>query len=62
MRKADILGALIKDIGLKGDDVGKIDLHDHMAYVGLKAERLEMALSRFKTCTIKGKRRRVSEV
>ena len=62
LRKTDILGALVKDVGIEGSDVGKIDLLDHVSYVGVKAECFNHVLTRLKGRMIKGKRRRVSEV
>jgi len=62
IRKTDILGALIKDIGINVSDVGKIDLLDHSSYVGIKAECIDNVLSRLNSRMIKGKRRRFSKV
>ena len=53
---------ILKDVGIEGSDVGKIDLLDHVSYVGVKAECFNHVLTRLKGRMIKGKRRRVSEV
>ena len=62
IRKTDILGALVKDVGIDAKDVGKIDLLDHASYVGIKSKHIDHVLSRLKNRTIKGKRRKVSKV
>ncbi|MBG07893.1 MAG: ATP-dependent RNA helicase DbpA [Halobacteriovoraceae bacterium] len=62
LRKADILGALIKDVGMNGRDIGKIDLLDHSSYVAIKAGAIDNVLMRLKSRMIKGKRRRFSKV
>ena len=62
LRKTDILGALVKDVGIESEDVGRIDLLDHSSYVGIKAKCIDQVLIRLKSRMIKGKRRRVSRV
>ncbi|MCW8838675.1 MAG: ATP-dependent RNA helicase DbpA [Thiovulaceae bacterium] len=36
LRKGDILGALTGDIGLSGEDIGKIDIYDRQTYVAIR--------------------------
>ncbi|QFR50335.1 ATP-dependent RNA helicase DbpA [Sulfurimonas lithotrophica] len=36
LRKGDILGSLTGDIGLSGENIGKIDIYDRQTYVALK--------------------------
>ncbi len=62
LRKTDILGALVKDVGIESNDVGRIDLLDHSSYVGISASSVGFVLTALKSKMIKGKRRRVSQV
>lgn len=59
--KGDVLGFLIKDLGIEGSAVGKIELHDHYSLAAVSSEvingKLIEALSKSR---IKGKRVRVT--
>jgi ATP-independent RNA helicase DbpA len=56
LRPGDILGALTGDIGLKGKDIGKIDIYDKQSYVGLKRGLINQAIKGMKTKGIKGRK------
>ena len=58
VRPGDILGALTAVGGLRGDDVGKIDIFEHVAYVAIDRELKEKAL-RMLAEGIKGRRFKV---
>lgn len=57
--RGDIVGFLVKDFGLEAQEIGKIDLRDHAAYVAVPREALahEAAL---RSAKIKGKRVRIT--
>ncbi len=63
LRPGDILGALTGDAGgLKGSDIGKIEIHDRLAYVALRKDLASMALERLQTGRIKGRTFKISLV
>ncbi|AWS52490.1 MULTISPECIES: ATP-dependent RNA helicase DbpA [Providencia] len=55
IRPGDILGALTGEVGLNGDDIGKIVIHPTHAYVALKREVAEHARKHLQQGKIKGK-------
>lgn len=55
VRPGDILGALTGDAGIAGDQVGKINIFDFVAYVAIKRECVRKALSRLQQGRIKGR-------
>ncbi len=55
MRPGDILGALTNESGIAGDQVGKIDIFDHHAYVAIKRSMADKALHQLTTGKIKGR-------
>ncbi len=60
MRPGDILGALTGEAGgLKGTDIGKIEIHDFYAYVAVAKTVSSLALERLQNGRIKGKKVRV---
>lgn len=60
LRPGDILGALTGEAGgLKGSDVGKIEIQDHLSYVAVSAGVAQVALDRLREGKIKGQRFRV---
>ena len=60
MRPGDILGALTGEAGgLKGDDIGKIEIHDFFSYVAVKKKLASTALMRLQNGRIKGRKVRV---
>ncbi|MDQ3264987.1 MAG: ATP-dependent RNA helicase DbpA [Myxococcota bacterium] len=63
MRPGDILGALTGEAGgLSAAEVGKIELHDHFAYVAVSRSVARAALERLREGRIKGKKHRVEPV
>jgi ATP-independent RNA helicase DbpA len=63
MRPGDILGALTGDAGgFKGEDVGKIEIHDHFSYVAINTRFAEPAMHRLREGRIKGRKFRVELV
>ena len=56
LRAGDILGALTGDAGVKGENIGKIDIYDRQAYVAIKREDIEKALAYLKYGKIKAKK------
>lgn len=55
IRPADILGALTAEGGLKGDQVGKIDIFDFYSYVAINRANSSQALSKLQKDKIKGR-------
>lgn len=63
LRPGDLLGALTKDAGLKGDQIGKIDVFDFHTLVGVERSIANQALTYLQSGKVKGrtvKARRVS--
>ncbi len=56
LRPGDILGALTGEGGLKGDQVGKIEILDRVAFVAVAQVAVRTALSHFQGGRIKGRR------
>lgn len=55
IRPGDILGALTKDAGLKGEEVGKIDIFDFNSYVAINRTKSDEALKKIQNGKIKGR-------
>jgi ATP-independent RNA helicase DbpA len=57
LRPGDILGALTGEAGgLKGDEIGKIEIHDRFSYVAVAKTASKRALLGLSAGRIKGKR------
>ncbi|MFC1510211.1 ATP-dependent RNA helicase DbpA [Candidatus Omnitrophota bacterium] len=61
LRPGDILGALTRDEGLKGVDVGKIHILELNSYVAVRHEKLDFAIEHLKLGKIKGKNFKVGK-
>jgi ATP-independent RNA helicase DbpA len=59
VRPGDILGALTGDKGIKGDQVGKINVLDNKAYVAVTKTSLKLAISKLEKGKMKGRSFRV---
>lgn len=59
VRPGDILGALTGDAGIPGDQVGKINIFDFVAYVAIKRESARKALAQLERGKIKGRKFKV---
>ena len=63
LRPGDILGALTADPGgLKGAEIGQIELSDHNCYVAVSSAVVNQALEKLRTGKIKGKKFQVKLV
>ena len=63
MRPGDILGALTGEAGgLNAADIGKIEIHDHHAYVAVSRSIVRVALQRLRDGRIKGRKYRIDRV
>jgi ATP-independent RNA helicase DbpA len=63
MRPGDILGALTGEAGgLSASDVGKIEIHDHLAYVAVAKGLVRVAHQRLREGRIKGRKYRIERV
>lgn len=56
LRAGDILGALTGEGGLKGSEIGKIDIYERQSYAAIKSEMIDDAYDRLKHGKIKGKK------
>ncbi|BDY11848.1 ATP-dependent RNA helicase DbpA [Hydrogenimonas cancrithermarum] len=55
LRPGDILGALAKDAGIEGRNIGKIDIFDVYSYVAVVRSEIERAVKHFENGKIKGR-------
>lgn len=55
IRPGDILGALTKDAGLQGSEIGKIDIFDIASYIAIDRKSLRKVLDYFANGKIKGR-------
>jgi len=56
LRPGDMVGALTKGDGLSGNQIGKIQIMDHWAYVAIEREVAKTGLQKINNGKIKGKR------
>ena len=61
MRPGDILGALTKEAGLKGEEVGKIHVLEVNSYVAISNEQADIAIERLNSGKIKGRRFKIGK-
>ena len=54
LRAGDILGALTGASGLKGDQIGKIEIHDRFSYVAVSSLVAQVAFDRLRDGRVKG--------
>ena len=62
VRRGDVLGAIIKEAGVAGEHVGKIDVVDHSTYVAIEREFAHQVVSRLNQGKIKGRRFKVGRL
>lgn len=62
LRPGDILGALTGDAGLKGTQIGKIDIFDMSSYVAVEKTALRQALNYLSRGKIKGRSVRARQI
>ncbi|MCH9812756.1 MAG: ATP-dependent RNA helicase DbpA [Epsilonproteobacteria bacterium] len=62
LRAGDILGALCAGVGVAKEDIGKIDLFDFRAYVGIKKEVFDKVFNGLQKEKIKGRSFRIFTV
>ncbi len=62
MRPGDILGALTGDAGLKGAQIGKIDIFDMSSYVAVERDALRQAMNYLSQGKIKGRTVRARKI
>lgn len=56
------MGALTKDAGIPGDDLGKIKVQNSMSFVAVKTRSVKKAMAHFREGKIKGKRIRARKL
>lgn len=61
IRPGDILGALTKDAGLQGSEVGKIQVLDINSYVAVASDKVDQAIDGLTQGKIKGKKFKVGK-
>ena len=59
LRPGDILGALTKEAGIDGDDIGKINVTNQVSFIAVKLRSVKRAIAQFREGKIKGKKFRV---
>lgn len=59
--KGDIVGYLCKTGGLKGNEIGRIDVYDYYSYVAVSRKKLKTVLHNAQGGKIKGQRTKVEE-
>jgi len=62
LRPGDILGALTKDAGIPGKQIGKINIFDTVTYVAVERSAARAALEHFSDGKIKGRKFRARKV
>jgi len=62
LRPGDLVGALTKDAGIPGDDVGKIAVQNSKSFVAVKTRSVKRAMTLFRDGKIKGKRVRARKL
>jgi ATP-independent RNA helicase DbpA len=62
MRPGDLLGALTGDAGLKGSQIGKIDIFDMSSYVAIERSAVRQALSYLADGKVKGRNVRARKI
>ncbi|MEO5733662.1 MAG: ATP-dependent RNA helicase DbpA [Rubrivivax sp.] len=55
IRPGDVLGALTKDLGFAGEQIGKIDVNDYSTYVAVDAGIADAALRKLSSGRVKGR-------
>ena len=62
LRPGDLLGALTKDAGLAGSQIGKINIFAQYSYVAIETKVLAQALRYFKNGKVKGRKVKAREI
>ncbi|MEA3405210.1 MAG: ATP-dependent RNA helicase DbpA [Pseudomonadota bacterium] len=62
VRRGDVLGAIVKEAGVAGEHVGKIDVVDHSTYVAIERDYAHQVVSRLNQGKIKGRRFKVGRL
>ena len=62
IRPGDVLGALTKDMGVAGTQIGKINVTDMSTYVAVERSIADKALSKLNSGLVKGKRVRARRI
>lgn len=59
LRAGDIVGALVKDVGLDAAFIGKISVTDFYSYVAIERKYEKKVFNKLKSCTIKTRRYKI---
>jgi len=62
IRPGDLLGALTKDAGLSGSQIGKINIYSNLSYIAIERKVVAQALRHFKNGKVKGRRVKAREL
>jgi ATP-independent RNA helicase DbpA len=60
--KGDVVGFLCKSGGLKGTEIGRIDVYDYYAYVAIERNKLKSVLRNVQGEKLKGQKTKVEEM
>jgi len=62
IRPGDLLGALTKDAGLAGSQIGKINIYSQLSYIALERNIVAKAIKYFKNGKVKGRKVKAREL
>lgn len=62
IRPGDLLGALTKDAGLAGSQIGKINIFANISYIAIDKKAISQALNYFKNGKVKGRKVKAREL
>lgn len=62
IRPGDLLGALTKDAGLAGSQIGKINIYSNHSYIAIERKNIAQAVKYFKNGKVKGRRVKAREL
>ncbi|MBI3711982.1 MAG: ATP-dependent RNA helicase DbpA [Burkholderiales bacterium] len=62
LRPGDLLGAFTNEMGLRKEDIGKINVFEFSSYIAVKRAVIDQAMGRENTCKIKGRQFKIREI
>ena len=62
LRPGDLLGAFTNEMGLRKEDIGKINVFEFSSYIAVKRDVIDQAMGRENTCKIKGRQFKIREI
>lgn len=62
LRPGDLLGAFTNEMGLRKEDIGKINVFEFSSYIAVKRSVIDQAMGRDHVCKIKGRQFKIREI